>query len=238
ALFFSFSRSAWLGLAGGLIVMMALAVVGKNLKQQRNLAEIILVMGILLFILFNQYQNLITSRLGGEGRLEEKSTSERLVSYQESWQMIKNNWAIGVGLGNYTLALNRQAPKQNSFYYQPAHNVFMLVLSEIGIVGLLFFIGLIFIIASNNLFCHSGRRAGIQFGCENRVSGLRVKPAMTRCLEFSDNENLAAILIALIVAMSLDHWTWSLHFGVLFFWLVLGLIISGKRNKIDAEKIV
>ncbi|MEI6597327.1 MAG: O-antigen ligase family protein, partial [bacterium] len=142
-LFFSFSRSAWLALAVGLAITAVLAIIGRNLKSQKGLAEIILVMGILLFILFSQYQNLITSRLDGEGRLEEKSASERLVSYQESWQLIKNNWATGVGLGNYTYVLNRQTPNQESFYYQPAHNVFLLVWSETGIVGLLFFAGLI-----------------------------------------------------------------------------------------------
>ena len=229
ALFFSFSRTAWLGLAIGLAIMMLLAVVRRNLKLQKGLAEIILVMGIALFILFSQYQNLVTARLTGEGRLENKSTSERLVSYQESWQMIKNNWLTGVGLGNYTLTLNWQTPNQNSVYYQSAYNVFLLVWAEVGIVGLLFFIGVLFVIASDNLFRHSGRRAGIQFGRENRVSGLRVKPAMTGC--FMAPRNDSVILIALIVIMSLDHWLFSLHFGVLFFWLVLGLIMSGERDE-------
>jgi len=240
ALFFSFSRSAWLGLIIGLAIMIVLAVADRNLKLQKGLAQIILVMGILLFILFGQYQNLITSRLGGEGRLEEKSISERLASYQESWRLIKNNWAAGVGLGNYTLALSRQMPGQKSFYYQPAHNVFMLVWAEIGIVGLLFFLALLFAVASGNLFCHSGRRAGIQFGRDEQNSGLRVKPAMTGCLKSSRNDkreyaprddSKMAILIVLIIIMSLDHWIWSLHFGVLFFWLVLGVIADRKRDE-------
>ncbi|MFH0955809.1 MAG: O-antigen ligase family protein [Candidatus Falkowbacteria bacterium] len=201
-LFFSFSRSAWLGLAVGLAVMVILAVVDRNLKLQKGLAEIILVMGVLLFILFNQYQNLITSRLGSEGRLEEKSTSERLVSYQESWQLTKNNWATGVGLGNYTLVLSRQMPGRESFYYQPTHNVFLLVWSEIGIFGLLFFIGLI-IYALMGLF---------------------------RRYAFSDDGRMA-ILIALIVIMFFDHWLFSLHFGVLFFWLVLGLVMNREEEK-------
>ncbi|MFH1583375.1 MAG: O-antigen ligase family protein [Candidatus Falkowbacteria bacterium] len=202
ALFFSFSRTAWLGLAIGLTIIMALAVVGRNLKRQKGLAEIILVMGILLFVLFSQYQNLITSRLGSEGRLENKSISERLVSYQESWQMIKNNWVVGVGLGNYTYALNRQTPNQKSFYYQPTHNVFLLVWSEIGIVGLLFFVGVI-IFVFIRLRSLSRAKRGICVGYALR--------------------NDSAILIALVVIMTFDHWLFSLHFGVLFFWLVIGL---------------
>jgi len=211
ALFFSFSRAAWLGLAIGLAIMAISAAVHRNLKLQRGLAEIILVMGIVLFILFSQCQNLITSRLGGEGRLEKKSTSERLVSYQESWQMIKNNLAFGVGLGNYTLALNRQAPNRQSFYYQPAHNVFMLVWAETGIVGLLFFIAVIIYVLAGLPACAGMLRLPAQAG--------RRAP-----------RNDGIILMALIVMMSFDHWYFSLHFGVLFFWLVLGLTVREKNN--------
>ncbi|MFA6307155.1 MAG: O-antigen ligase family protein [Patescibacteria group bacterium] len=212
-LFFSFSRSAWLGLAVGLLIMIISVIASRNLKLQRGLAEVILVMGILLFILFGQYQNLITSRLSGEGRLEEKSTSERLVSYQESWQLIKNNWLAGAGLGNYTLALSQGInPGKAGYYYQPAHNVFMLVWAEAGIFGLIFFSGLI-IWALARLFRFSAQSVGS-----------------------SRDGNKAAILIALFIIMSFDHWFFSLHFGVLFFWLILGVIIAdGKYEKSSAD---
>jgi O-antigen ligase len=208
AWFFSFSRAAWIGFFIGVAVLMALAVVNKNLKLQKGLAEIILIMGILIFILFSQYQNLLTSRLGGEGRLENKSTSERLLSYRESWQMIKNNWLTGAGIGNYTLALNQQVPNQQSFYYQPAHNVYLLVLSETGVFGFLFFIGLIiYAIILNFKFKILNYK-------ENNIN------------ENNYLEITSAVLAAMIVIMSLDHWFWSLHFGVLFFWLIMGLILK------------
>jgi hypothetical protein len=251
ALFFSFSRSAWLALAVGLMVMIALAVAGRNLKLQKGLAEIILVTGILLFILFSQYQNLITSRLAGQGRLEEKSTSERLVSYQESWQLIKNNWLFGAGLGNYTLALNRQIPGQESFYYQPTHNVFMLVLSEIGIFGLMFFIGLLFVIASPDALV-GAKQSLVKFRvCEIASSltllAMTIKNRLLRPPQMRGprddknelaprNDSKTAILIALVVIMTFDHWLWSLHFGVLFFWLVLGLLAVGKPGYLTAGR--
>jgi len=224
ALFFSFSRSAWLGLAVGLVIMMIIAVVKRNLKLQKSLAEIILVIGVVLFVLFSQYQNLITSRLGGEGRLEEKSTFERLISYQESCQIIKNNWASGVGRGNYTLALSRQIPGRESFYYQPTHNVFLLVLSETGIVGLLFFVALLFVIASDRR-----NRGNLTYSDDNQR-------LLRRCASRNDSINGGTILIALVVMMTFDHWLFSLHFGVLFFWLVLGIVASSKRDEMDTEK--
>jgi len=218
ALFFSFSRSAWLGLIIGLGVMLVWAMAYKDYKTQKGLAEIILVTGILLFILFSQYQNLITSRLAGEGRLENKSTSERLVSYKESWQMIKNNWTTGLGLGNYTYALNLEVQQRESFYYQPAHNVYLLVLSEIGILGFILFLGLIIYFLISN----------IQYPISNKILNSKLEIRNWK-LEIRENENgnkvviNTAILAALIVMLSLDHWLWSLHFGVLFFWLIIGL---------------
>ncbi|MDP2736229.1 MAG: O-antigen ligase family protein, partial [bacterium] len=184
----------------------------------------------------------------GEGRLENKSTSERLVSYQESWQMIKKTPAFGVGLGNYTYALNRQAPGQpadakalarrESFYYQPTHNVLLLVWAETGIFGLMFLVGLIVYLIIFNFHWSSQYKQFLifkQFSI-NKFS----KPSLeigNWKLEIgqiiSGNQmgiNLS-ILVALVVLFSLDHWLFSLHFGVLFFWLVLGMIVSSERDK-------
>ena len=209
-LFFSFSRSAWLALAAGLIGLVILAVGRGNLKLQKPLAETILVMGILSLILFSQYQNLVVSRLAGEGRLENKSNFERLASYQESWRIIKNNWLLGVGPGNYTLALrNKIIPDQDSYYYQPAHNAFLLVWAEIGIGGLIFFVGAVIY-----LF----------------VRLLRPQPQFLKLGLGSRHDSRTATLITLIVLLSLDHWLVSLHFGGLFFWLVLGLVY-GKKSQ-------
>lgn len=44
------------------------------------------------------------------------------------------NWT-GVGIGNFTSWLRRYDPSLLPFQYQPAHNVFLLVYSELGILG-------------------------------------------------------------------------------------------------------
>ena len=196
-LFFSFSRAAWLALAVGLAAGLLAAIIKKDLRAQRNLLETILVSGLIFFILFFQFPNLVMTRLYSGERLEIKSKSERLESIKNSWPIIKNNWASGVGVGNYTLALPLQRPGEQPYFYQPVHNVFVLAFSEIGIFGLLFFI-LIIIFPFVRLL----RR---------------------REYAASRNDSKLAILVALIVVMSLDHWLWSLHFGMLFFWLAIGL---------------
>jgi O-antigen ligase len=194
-LFFSFSRSAWLAFIFGLGFIVALTVVKKNLKGQKSLAEIILVMGITIFILFNLFSNLVIVRLTAQGRLENKSQNERLVSYQESWQIIKNNLFFGSGIGNYIAALMQEIKRDEpSYFYQPVPNIFLLLLSEIGVVGLIFFIS--FLIAI-----------------------------------FVQKNSNKSILITLIILTLFDHWLWSLHFGILFFWLLAGLIIVDNFKK-------
>ena len=192
ALFFSFSRAAWLALAAGLAAGLLAAIIKKDLRAQRNLLETILVSGLIFFILFFQFPNLVMTRLYSGERLEIKSKSERLESIKNSWPIIKNNWASGVGVGNYTLALGRQRPGEQPYFYQPVHNVFVLAFSEIGIIGMLLFVFLF-----------------VRF--PGSSPGLKAR------------NNQAMILVALIVVMSLDHWLWSLHFGMLFFWLAIGL---------------
>lgn len=192
ALFFSFSRAAWIAFALGIIAMLSRAVFKENLIFQKNILQVVLISGAVFFILFLQYRNLAAARIEAGARLEIKSISERQESIKNSLPIIKNNWAVGTGLGNYALELKRLIPDKESFYYQPVHNVFLLALSEIGIFGFIFFMALLF-------------------------------------FAFGPSGN-SAVLIALAVIMFFDHWLWSLHFGVLFFWIVIGLA-AGEENK-------
>ncbi|MEA3463640.1 MAG: O-antigen ligase family protein [Patescibacteria group bacterium] len=227
ALFFTFSRGAWLGLAVGLLAMFFATVIKEDLRGQKKLLQIILTSSVLIFILFSQFHDLAMTRLATGARLEIKSNVERMESYKDSWRIIKDNWLFGAGAGNYVkynanprsaspaarerrsgLAERSEYTNDNAkpnWYYQPVHNVFLLVWAEIGIIGPLFFIGL--------LLCVINRK--------------RSKNLIVRI----------PLLAAMIAMFLVDHWWWSLHFGVLFFWLALGLLISRGESVKQAENI-
>jgi len=200
SLLFTYSRGAWLGFVLGIIIMLLVFIIQKKLLEQKILLEMILILSIIFFIIFNQYQDLFITRITNETRLENKSNMERLESYQNSWYLIKNNWLIGVGINNYTLVENNQIIKdQPSWYYQPVHNTFLLILTEIGIIGFLFFMSLIFYLY-------------YQLIKQKKIFKI-------------------AILSSIIIMMLFDHWWWSLHFGILFLWLIIGLIIARNYKK-------
>jgi O-antigen ligase len=199
---FSFSRAAWLGFVVGVIVLLFILVIQKKYYQQKELLIIILISVALTSLIYSQYSNLFQTRLCVDSRLENISYVERVSSINDSKIIIKNNILFGTGIGNYVIELKRNTINSHpSWYYQPVHNVFLLVWSEVGIFGLLFFILLLLYLLFNSY--------------KNKKY-------------FN-----IAIILSLIVIMMFDHWWWSLHFGVLFWWFILGMVY----REIIKEKI-
>lgn len=146
-LMLTFSRSAWIGFAGGLVGAWLFLIIKKiRLKYWPELESMNLLLftiyTILFFIFFAVILNEpLMARLKGEGRLEDRSIGERELSLSESCQIISKNWLLGVGIGNYTLAASEmnkenQAEKCSGCEQQPVHNLYLLILSELGILGL------------------------------------------------------------------------------------------------------
>ena len=64
---------------------------------------------------------------------EEASAHGRIDAWYEAYQMFKNNPLFGVGQGRFT-----------DYNNLTAHNSYVLVMAELGVVGLFFFTGLIY----------------------------------------------------------------------------------------------
>ncbi|MEA3398179.1 MAG: O-antigen ligase family protein, partial [Patescibacteria group bacterium] len=80
-LFFTFSRGAWVGLIAGILSILIIALIKRDLLAQKKILKIILAGGILVFILFNLYGDLVMTRLAKDARLELKSNAERIESF-------------------------------------------------------------------------------------------------------------------------------------------------------------
>jgi MoaA/NifB/PqqE/SkfB family radical SAM enzyme/O-antigen ligase len=153
-LFFSFSRSAILAV----IISYFFIFVYFIFKKKFEIIKLSFYLLFLFVFLFSAYRPLVLARVYGSERLEEKSIEQRIDSLREAKSIILDNPFLGVGIGNYTNYLSMVKPDFPGWHYQPAHNIYLMVLAELGVVGFFLF-GLIlffaFYLSSGNPFVFS-----------------------------------------------------------------------------------
>ncbi|MCX7778719.1 MAG: O-antigen ligase family protein [Patescibacteria group bacterium] len=170
------------------IIIFSLVLLKKNLAHLRTPFFEFFGLVLIAALIFGGFfvHDLIT-RAQLKGRLEKISLSERISSFQQSQKVIQENFLFGVGLGNYTLHLAQKYPNLSVWDYQPIPNIYLLVLAELGILGLILFLFILFYSLSKFSILHS-------------------------------------IFFPLLVVGLFDHWLFSLSFGIILFWLSLGLL--------------
>ena len=133
-----------------------------------------------------------------------QSLNERLFYLNVSRGTILANPILGIGAGQSALSIpnftNQIIP---AWQYQPVHNVFLLIWSELGIIGLILLIWWLFILNNNN--CNlSSSLSRIYFN---------------------------AILLGFIFIMLFDHYFWDIQQGQIMLWLVFGLMMGLQRTR-------
>jgi putative inorganic carbon (HCO3(-)) transporter len=132
----------------------------------------------------------------------EDAFTQRVIYMETASKMIKDKPLLGSGVGSFTLGM--QKPLQDlvgsknvePWIYQPVHNIYLLAFSEIGALGFLAFLGLIFFVFWN----------------------------LRKNLKDFSNPYLV-ILIGFLFFGLTDHYFWSLQTGRLMFWIILGLCL-------------
>ncbi len=116
---------------------------------------------------------------------------------------------LGVGLGNFVMEMREMFYLLLNWIHQPVHNVYLLIASEVGLIGLFVFL----------MFIYQLLR---QF--RNNV----IK---------RDEQHYVLLLITFsIIFVSLfDHFFWTLQQGQLIFWLITGLLGAGVFHSLTAD---
>lgn len=134
-LILSFSRGAWAAAGVGVA---ALLIVTINQKKSLRIFNSIAAAAVALIIIsMVALAPLLYARVTATGRLEKQSLELRSAEFGEAVSIIKKNWLWGVGPGNYTLAVYRLDQKRAAWDYQPVHNIYLLMLAEVGAAGFL-----------------------------------------------------------------------------------------------------
>ena len=187
----TFSRSAILALVVSFFVIIIFSLYTKNLKK---IYPVILITVLMLISNFFIFRDLFYTRLGSQDRLEVKSYNERSVLMNQSLQLVKDNYIGGIGLNNYVYAVNDIDNSMNVWDYQPVHNVYILILCELGVFGLIVYI-LIFVL---KILEHIKSKS-------------------------FENYIFLSILILILVINLFDHYFWTSWSSLMLVFLILSL---------------
>ncbi|MEK7172383.1 MAG: tetratricopeptide repeat protein [Patescibacteria group bacterium] len=164
---------------------------------------IILILITAIFVLGTVLTHQLQERLFNLGGIIQETILPRLATYKAALKIFFQSSTRGIGLGNFGFVYFRYL--SSPVWHMHTHNIFLQNLVESGILGLVFFVLVIFNLSRlffylKNWLNHQDFRLNILLG-------------------------LGAGLVAILAHNQFDYSLWSPVIG-LFFWLFLG-VISG-----------
>ena len=122
----TYSRGCWIGIALAMGIMIVFL--------RRKLTSL-LVFAVLLAPLF--IPETIMQRLLSIGNVADTSTSYRVYIWQGTMRMLEDFWYSGVGIGESAFGMVYPSYSLNAVSAPHAHNLYLHILSETGIIGIL-----------------------------------------------------------------------------------------------------
>lgn len=148
-LVFNATRGAWLAVT----IVCTVLLLYYMFKSKRNLAVSIIFIALISTVLVNNPK--FMHRLDTIDDFDKyQSNTERILIWQSAWNMFKDHPILGVGLGQYTVNYQQKyiLPQAKEPNLGHAHNNFMQMLAENGIVGFAGFIVMFgYIILKNSI---------------------------------------------------------------------------------------
>ncbi|MFZ1626287.1 MAG: O-antigen ligase family protein [Candidatus Moraniibacteriota bacterium] len=140
----SFSRGGYVGLIAGSLAYIFFTQPNLLAKHTRPFIG----WTLLIVLILGTIGQSVFSRFATSFSFEDTSSTERLILWQEALSASTEHPLIGVGIGNYLSSARPLYQAGTPFY---AHNVYLDIAVELGLIGLLSFL-LIFYIAFNQSF--------------------------------------------------------------------------------------
>ncbi len=129
----TFSRGGYIGLLGASFIFLFFL-------PSKTWPGKLLLLFMAFFPLFFWFGMPIFERFVSAFTLADASSTDRLLLWQTAWDTWLTHPLFGVGLGNYAEWIHPGVGATLPYY---AHNLYLDVIVEIGVVGLIFFLGLI-----------------------------------------------------------------------------------------------
>ncbi|MBQ8509160.1 MAG: O-antigen ligase family protein [Clostridia bacterium] len=198
-LIYTWSRGAWLGFLIGMVIFLLML----SRHTMTGLLFGTLAIPFLPFVLPES----ITQRFLSIGNLGDSSTSYRVYIWQGVLNMLKEYWHTGIGIGNDSFKLVYPLYALSGIESAPhSHNLYLQITVELGVVGLIVFIAVLFLYAQS---C---------FGLQ------QIERRDTRLLSSAVFCGLLSVL-----AQGMTDYIWYNYRVFLMFWLMLGLGAAVRR---------
>jgi len=171
-LVYSMSKMGFLAGLGGLFAIGALAVLSKLKGMVRFLAVAGVTVFIILVFVFLPTDQLANAYAGYFSN-DPSSMEGRAPIWDDSRQLLRAYPAVGTGLGTYETAFLKYQTASVDWNYTFAHNDYIQLASELGVVGFLIFGGLLLMVLIKTV------RAAFSEDWNSRLLGLGCTGALT-----------------------------------------------------------
>jgi len=196
-LFLTLSRSAWVFVVAGYAVVGLLRST-ERIKQINGT-------GILLACLISL--SLLVGAYIYRPSIADSTVSERRTLNSAAVVIWRTSPIVGIGMGNFIAAVPSVIRNRDTAFLQPVHNIYLLVLSQVGIVGLLLFIGGLF-----HVF-------------------LSIGTALKNPKHYGSRRIYLAPLVLMLLIGFVDHYTITLQQGQ----ILATLLVAGILTPVDVS---
>ena len=199
ALALTFSRGCWLG------IILAIGLLAIMIDRRFILLGIV----ALLFLPFVLPESII-NRFLSIGNMGDSSTSYRVYIWMGTLAMLADYWFSGIGLGITSFNTIYPIYSYNNISAPHSHNLYLQLVVEFGIVGLIIFLGMLY-----------------NFYKETIISICKKKNILTSSL-------IAGV--SGFMLQSMFDYTWYNYRVVLIFWIIIAFgLVSTKVSKSDEK---
>lgn len=205
---------------------------------------------VIIFIAFTAFLALnrgaITSRTIDSGQNYQQAISYRLLYNDIAIKMIKDQPLTGFGNGTFTVNMKNYSPAPHEWWqYQPVHNIYLLINSELGIIGLILFLIFVFSVLKMAYLKHNKnydfhpptfllklfhvkQLPNYALNKPNKSMGEEISAGKRETILFT--RLMLAVFVGFLFIGLFDHYFWTLQQGQLTFWLVLGVLMASMEK--------
>lgn len=189
----TFSRSTFLGFAIVLAIFFSI-----KLKGSKYLAKSLLAFWVMIIVFLGCY---FVSQTNLKFLLSSQSIQERSFYLSVSREIISSHPLFGIGAGQLVFQEYMKHPNLPGWQYQPVHNLYFLIASELGLSGLV-----LALLALSFFLLKTLKHA-------NRPNKLTWLPYY-------------CIILSYLIISFFDHYFWDIKMGIIIFAIAFWLLIK------------